>query len=515
MPRVTDSATEAAYLVAMHALRALLVLLPLLFATRASAVGQGNNLLPDIPLGPDTVRLTQIASISPDLVMDIENAGDGSGRLFIVSPRGVIRIWQNGAVLPGFFLNAPATPSGSAMSGLAFHPDYASNGRLYLITGRATAPSPHYTAPQSNTTSAFDNVLVEYRVSTSNPNQVDTTTLRDLLRIHKPEDAHNMNELVFAPVGAGYHLFVSTGDGGITRSGTPTQYQTNAQQTTLPYGKVLRIDVDAIGPNGRYAIPADNPFASGAGGNVPEIYAWGLRNPWRISTDRLTGALYTGNNGDFTIESVYRVELGRNYGWAAIEGGFLWDPLTGNASVDPAPNPAFTLPLARYDHNGTTEAFGSVIGGYVYRGARMPSLYGRYLFYDWVAGRLIAMNTTTGALQRVAIAAGSAALSAVDDIAWGEDEVGELYMGGLNGIVKKLAPSVLCGDLTGNADLALDDVARVRSYLVDGEVTPAELGRCSVVEGATSCDLLDSVVIRRAVAGQQPGVLPACTAAGG
>ncbi len=499
----------------MGAIRALLGLASLLAAPPALAVGTGNDLLPDIPAGAESVRLVPVADIGSDIVMDLENAGDGSGRLFIVSPRGVIRIWQNGALLPGFFLSAPATPSGSAMSSLAFHPDYASNGKLYLITGRPTAPSPHYTAPQSDTASDFDNVVVEYRVSTTNPNQVDTTTLRDLLRIHEPEDAHNANELAFAPVGSTHHLFITTGDGGLTRTGTPTGYENNAQQTTLAYGKVLRIDVDAIGPNGRYAIPPDNPFASGAGGNVPEIYAWGLRNPWRLTLDRLTGALYTGNNGDFTIESVYRVELGRNYGWAAIEGSFLWNPVTGDATVDPAPNPAFTRPLAEYDHNGSSEAWGSVIGGYVYRGARMPGLYGRYLFYDWNAGRLVAMDVSTGALEQVSLDPAGASLVAIDDITFGEDEVGELYMGGLNGVVKKLAPPVLCGDLTGNDDLALDDVGRVRSYLAGGALTPAELGRCSVVAGALSCDLLDSAVIRRAVAGAQPGVLPACSAAGG
>ncbi|MGH7342874.1 MAG: PQQ-dependent sugar dehydrogenase, partial [Candidatus Rokuibacteriota bacterium] len=356
--------------------RALALLLgtALLWANPARAVGDGNNLLPDIPAGPSTVRLRLLADVGADAIMDIANAGDGTRRLFLVSPRGVIRIFQNGALLGGFFLNEPASPTGSAMSSLAFHPLYASNRKLYVITGEdvPNGSTPHYSPPQNDTGTAFDNIVVEYLVQSGNPNAVDTTTRRELLRMHKPEDAHNVNDLVFAPSGMG-HLLIATGDGGLTRTGTPTQYQTNAQPTTLPYGKFLRIDVDSIGPNGRYAIPPDNPFASGAGGNVPEIYAWGVRNPWRITRDRLTGTIYSGVNGDFTIEQVYRVELGRNPGWATNEGSFLWDPVTGNASVDPDPlNPPFTPPLAQYDHNGTTQAFGSVIGGYVYRGARMP-----------------------------------------------------------------------------------------------------------------------------------------------
>ncbi len=484
-------------------------------ATAAHAQVQVDDLLPDIPAGTRTVRLVEIADVRPDVVTDIANAGDGSGRLFIVSPRGVIRIWRDGAIVGTPFLNAPATPSGSAMSSLAFHPQFASNGKLYLITGQPTTPSPHYSPPQADTAGAFDNVLVEYEIFDDDADAVDPDTRRDLLRMHKNEDAHNVNDLAFAHDGTAQRLFIATGDGGLTRTGSPTHYETNAQATTLPYGKVLRIDVDSVGPNGRYAIPADNPYASGAAGSVPEIFARGLRNPWRITSDRETNELYVGSNGDFSIESVLRVQLGENYGWADEEGGFHWDPATGNASENQTPNPDFTAPLARYDHKGTVQAFGSIIGGYVYRGARMPDFHGRYIFYDWVAGKLVSTDTSSGALELVGVDRNGSGLGAFDVVTFGEDEVGELYVGGLGGRVKKLAPPVLCGDLTGDDDLGPGDVSRVRAHLAGGVLSTPEEEHCDVTPGAASCDLLDSVVLRRAVSGLQPGVAAECTAAGG
>ncbi len=438
--------------------RVFLILLGLLlWSVPVGAVGDGNDLLPDIPVGNESVMLESLVDIGSDLVTDITNAGDSSGRLFIVSPNGVIRIYQDGALLPTPFLNAPASPPQSAMSGMAFHPDYTINGKLYVITGEATPNSetPHYSPPQvDNPDSAFDNVLVEYQVDALNPNLVDPSTRRELLRIHQPNGGHNMNDLAFG--GDGY-LYIAMGDGGATPFGSPTPYHTNAQLTDNPYGSILRIDVDAIGSNGRYAIPFDNLFADGVGGNVPEIFAWGFRNPWRVSSDRLTGEIYTGSNGDVTIESIYRVELGKNYGWDTKEGSFLWDPATGNASVDPSPDPAFTNPLGEYDHNGTTAAFGSVIGGFVYRGSALPGLYGKYLFSDYVAGKMATMDINTGDLELVSIDPAGAQLISELDITWGEDEDGELYIGRASGEVLKLVP--VGADITSPTILSVTPTA--------------------------------------------------------
>ena len=401
--------------------------------TSSRAAGDGNDLLPDMPTGFVSVRLETVANVSPSLVIDITNAGDGSDRLFLVSPDGVIRILVDGAVRRTPFLDAPASPPDRAMSGLAFHPDFAQNGLLYVITGEATpnGATPDYTPPQADSSSAFDNVLFEYQIDTADPDAIDPASRRELLRIHQSERKHNMNDLTFG--GDGF-LYLAMGDGGDTRTGSPSHYNTNAQLTDNPYGTILRIDIDTLGANGRYGIPADNPLAGGA---VPEILAWGVRNPWRISADRLTGEVYTAVNGEMTIEQVYRIESGRNYGWDMREGSFLWNPVTGEATADPSPDPQYTVPLAEYDHNGS-EAFGSVIGGFVYRGSRMPALYGRYLSFDWVAGEMIAMDPATGALERVPIEPGGAQLVAHQDITWGEDEAGELYVGRSTGEVLTL-----------------------------------------------------------------------------
>ena len=423
-------------------------------ALPAQAVGSGNDLLPDVPTGSLVIELENVVSIAPANLVDITHAGDGSERLFLVSPDGVIRVYKNDAVLPTPFLNTPAYPPDQAMTGLAFHPEFATNGKLYVITGETTAvpPTAHYDSPQGDASSAFDNILIEYQVDSGNPDVVDLASRRELLRIHQPHKFHSMGDLTF---GADGYLYVAMGDGGDTRTGTPTHYNTTEQQTTNPYGAILRIDVDTLGTNGRYEIPSDNPFADGAGGNAPEIYAWGLRNPWRITTDRLTGDIYTGVNGDFTIEQVYRVENGRNYGWDEREGSFLWDSVTGNASVDPSPDPSLTAPLAEYDHNGTVQGFGSVIGGFVYRGSRIPALYGKYLFNDFVAAAFVVMDTQTGALERVQIDPAGVQPSQSKHANWAEDENGELYLGNYDGQVLRLVPTQ-AADLAGRVPNGAD-----------------------------------------------------------
>ena len=415
-------------------------------ATFAHAIGDGKDLLPDIPSSAVTVQLEVVANLG-SRVIDIASAGDGSGRLFLVQPQGIVRILKNGVLLAQPFLVAPATPADRAMSSLAFHPDYATNGKLYVITGEPSAnpPTADYFPPQVDSASAFDNVLVEYRVDAVDPDRVDPSSKREVLRIHRPHQLHTLDDLAFGPDG---YLYITSGDGGDTGTGSPTHYNTNAQLTTNVFGKILRIDVDHIGPNGRYAIPPDNPFAGGTGGNVPEIYSFGLRNPWRISADRLTGELYVGDNGDFTIEWVIRVERGKNHGWDPKEGSFLWDPLTRDASVDPNPDPQYTPPLAEWDHNNSDDAYGSVISGYVYRGSRVPALYGKLLTLDWVAGSLIAVEPATGALELVHVSPTGEQLAESQHITWGEDDGGEPYIGSSNGKVLRFVPTQ-AGDFAG------------------------------------------------------------------
>jgi len=408
-------------------------------AGSARGVGNGNDLIADLPAGVDEVKLEVFVDLSPNRVIDITNARDGSGRIFIVSPDGVIRIYESGSVLGTPFLTAPAFPSDRAMSSLAFHPNYASNGLVYVITGEAVpnASTPDYTAPQTDDVTAFDNVLFEYQVQSGNPNLLDTSTKRELLRVHQPHEIHDMNQIAFG--GDGF-LYIAMGDGGDTRTGTPSQYESNAQDTTTQFGAILRIDVNSTAHNGRYGIPAGNPFA-GSGTDAPEIFAWGLRNAWRMSADRQTGLIYTAVNGDLTIEQIFRIEVNKNYGWAVKEGNYLWNSTTGEATVDGSPDPQYTGPLAEYDHNWTTKGFGSCIGGFVYRGRALPAFVGKYLFLDFVAAEIIAMNISSGALEVVPLDGAGVSLTVFDYITWGEDEDGELYIGKDDGLILKAVPA--------------------------------------------------------------------------
>lgn len=436
----------------------------------ATAAGSGNDLLPDPQFGSLQVRLDLVTTIPGSSVIDIAGAGDGSGRLFLVAPSGQIRIYQGGSLLGAPFLDAPASPPDRAMSSVAFHPDFVANGKVYVVSGEAVpnGTTPHYSAPQDDSPSAFDNILCEYLVDPLDPNQIDPTTRRELLRVHQSHRLHNMSDLAF---GADGTLYVGMGDGGQTGLGVPTPHQTTAQQLDNPFGAILRLDVDAIGPNGRYAIPPTNPFPNGA---VPEIFAWGMRNPWRLSVDRLTGEVYTGVNGDITVEQVIRVQNGANYGWPIREGSFLWNPLTSEATVDPNPDPAITAPLAEYDHNWLTRAHGSIIGGSVYRGTQIPGLIGRYVFLDWLAGDLFIVDLTSGVVERVSVDSGGVQLTPTDAITWGEDDDGELYIGTSSGMVLRVVGvdvAFVRGDANGDGAVNLADVVLTLAYLFQATAT--------------------------------------------
>ncbi len=447
-------------------------------AGAALGVGTGNDLLPDIPAGPSIVTLREVADVSPSRVTDIASPADGSGRTMLVSPQGVIRVLQGGSVLAAPFLDDPASPPDRAMTGLAFHPDFATNGRFYVITGEAVpnTGTPDYVPPQDPELSAFDSVLVEYTAVPAGAASVDALTRRELMRIGQSQRFHNMNDLLFGNDGL---LYVAIGDGGDTRTGVPAQYQDNARDLSNPMGGIVRIDVDDLSFNGRYGIPTGNPFAMGGG--APELYAWGLRNPWRLSKDGVTGDIYTGVNGDFTIEWIVRIEQGADYGWPLREGDFLWDPVTGNASVAPMPDPSLTAPLAQYDHNGTTKAWGSIILGPV-AGAGLPALEGKVLGLDYVAGEILAMDQQSGALEIVGVDPFGSALTPFREITWGTRADGAALIGRADGKVYEVAPTCE-GDADGDGQIGFGDITEVlANWLVVYEVTgPGDADRDGVV----------------------------------
>lgn len=433
--------------------------------------GAGADLLPDIPAGSTTVRLELVVDLGVPVTGITVDPVDPQ-RFYLVGSEGVIRILQDDALLPVPFLDTPVAALNREFLGLALHPSFPTDPRLYVIGG-ASLPNPetpHYVAPQDLDFTVFDSLLLEYQLDATNPDTVDLSTRRELLRIRQPHREHNLNHLLFGPDG---YLYLAMGDGGTTRTGTPTPYQDNAQDLTNPFGAVLRIDIDTIGPNGRYGIPATNPLPAGP---VPELFAWGLRNPWRLSRDRDGDAVYVASNGDFTIESLYRVEAGANYGWAHREGTFAWDPVTGDASVDPSPDPTWTDPIAQYDHNTDSELFASIIGGPVYRGTEIPGLFGQVMAFDWMAGVFLAIDPSTGSIERIGIDPAGDPMGPTSGITFGEGAGGELWIGGFGGEVWRVHPSggvvtFRRADCNQDDSLSLADVVCVLAALFQGATT--------------------------------------------
>ena len=278
----------------------------------------------------------------------ITHAGDGSGRLFIVLQGGRIVIFDGVKILSSPFLDITSVVSSGGergLLGLAFHPNYVGNGSFYV----------------NYTNTAGDTVIARYSVS-ANPNQADPTSADILLTIPQPFSNHNGGQLHFGPDG---YLYIGIGDGG--SGGDP---QNNGQDLGTLLGKILRIDVDKGPP---YAIPPDNPFFGPGDGALDEIWAWGLRNPWRFSFDRLTGDMFIGDVGQNSWEEVDFQPAssagGENYGWRLMEGNSCYNPATNcNDST-------LTLPILVYDHTVGC----SVTGGYRYRGSKNPALDGFYL----------------------------------------------------------------------------------------------------------------------------------------
>ena len=287
---------------------------------------------------------------------------DGTGRLFVVEQPGRIGIVEDGALAPEPFLDiTDRVESGGSEQGLlsvAFHPDFAENGEFFV----------GYTARSDE--GAGDNTVSRFRVSAADPDRADAASEEVLLAIEDPYPNHNGGLVAFGPDG---YLYAGLGDGGA--GGDP---EGNAQNPETLLGNILRIDVNDADPGLPYAIPDDNPYADGAGGR-PEIWASGLRNPWRFSFDRETGDLWIADVGQNWIEEVDFQAAddpgGANYGWNVLEGTSCY----ADDECNPEP---FVAPVAEYTHD-----FGcSVTGGYVYRGGEIEALDGVYLYGDYCSG---------------------------------------------------------------------------------------------------------------------------------
>ena len=326
----------------------------------ASFLGRAEGLTPIVPPPPNAPEIEIVASGLDNPLFATSPAGDD--RLFVVEKSGYIRILKNDILVAQPFLDIHGLVSSGSEQGLlgmAFHPSYSSNGLFYV----------------SFTDDAGDSRVVEYEAS-SNPDLADATSARDVIDVNQPYTNHNGGMVAFDPDG---FLMLSLGDGG--GGGDPDE---NGQKTTTLLGSLLRIDVDGDdypGDSARnYAIPAGNPFAAGSGAD--EIWAYGLRNPWRFSIDEVTGLLYIGDVGQGLWEEV-DVEpvatAGLNYGWNSYEGNHCYDTDDGCVTAGK------TFPAFEYSH----AAGGcSITGGYVYRGDEFPELIGHYFFADYCRGEL-------------------------------------------------------------------------------------------------------------------------------
>ena len=324
---------------------------------------------------------------------------DDTNRLFVVEQDGRILIVKGDRVLTTPFLDISkklSTGGERGLLGLAFHPHFSSNGRLFV----------NYTRAQDRAT-----VIAEYHAS-SNPNQV-TLDESVLLVIPQPYGNHNGGMIAFGP---DHYLYIGMGDGG--SGGDPENYAQNPNELL---GKFLRIDVDQPPP---YGIPRDNPFVKEQG--RPEIFALGLRNPWRFSFDRETGNLWAGDVGQHTWEEIDVIKMGKNYGWRLLEGTHCFNPETHCRQV-----PHLVDPVTEYAQE---QGRCSVTGGYVYRGEKIPDLVDTYVFGDFCSGEIWGyLDGETRILQSTDLQISS----------FGQDRDGELYVVGYEGEIFRIMPKAV------------------------------------------------------------------------
>ena len=320
--------------------------------------------------------------------------------MFVVGKRGQVFVMRNGGILPTPFLDISGIVNSSGseqgLLSIAFHPGYASNGLFYV----------NYT----DRNGIGNTVVARYRVSADNPDRADPSSATTLLTIEQPAQNHNGGLITFGPDG---YLYIGMGDGG--RADDPWG---NAQNRGVLLGKLLRIDVNNGDP---YTIPPDNPLAHDPSAR-PEIWAYGLRNPWRFSFDRATGDLYIADVGQNRWEWVHFQPAGhggQNYGWDVVEGSHCHEPPQG---CDTSPFPA---PIAEYGHgNGNI----SITGGYVYRGSSFPTLNGLYFYSDYGSGRIwAAQQEAPGSWHSEELLNTGMHISS-----FGEDEAGELYLASMS-----------------------------------------------------------------------------------
>jgi len=340
--------------------------------------------------------------------VDIRQSPDATNRFFVVEQQGVIKVFENtaGTSASSSFLDIRSKVSSSGelgLLGLAFHPDFANNGFFYVNYTRANP---------------LQTVIARYKATTPSANMADISSETILLTYNQPFSNHNGGSLQFGKDG---YLYIAAGDGG--SSGDP---QNNAQNKKSYLGKILRIDVNAT-EKGNYGIPSDNPFAASTDGSLGEIYAYGLRNPWKMSFDTGSDRFFAADVGQSAKEEINLITKGGNYGWKIKEGKDCYSP---SSNCDGA---GLTEPVLDY---GRADGDVSITGGYVYRGEMIKGLVGKYIYGDYVSGRIWALELDGSQVKsNILLMKFGGAVST-----FGQDSKGEIYFASYrNGKIMKLA----------------------------------------------------------------------------
>ena len=354
----------------------------------------------------EKIRVDDLVASGFEQPLLVTHAGDGTNRLFVVEKAGVIEIIIDGEILATPFLDLTAVVNSEAsergLLGLAFHPEYAENGRFFV----------NYTNLAGNT------IVAEYQVSSDNLDIADSESEKVILMVDQPHPNHNGGHLAFSPMDN--YLYIGLGDGG-----DANDPEGDSQNPNNLLGTILRLDIDQEAP---YTIPPDNPFADGVGS--AEIWAIGLRNPWRFNFDRQNGDLYIGDVGQNSWEEINLMPNGQggdNFGWNEREG-----PCPRGESEPCAPAQSqFTEPIVSYPTDSLNR---SVVGGFVYRGSAYPSIQGQYIFGDFLSGRIWSLDTTADETPVPVLELDTNFLLS----SFGEDEAGEIYAVDYNGNVYRL-----------------------------------------------------------------------------
>jgi len=350
-------------------------------------------------------------------------AGDGTNRIFCGSEYGVVFVWPNkpDATEMRTFLDIRDrvqyldSQNEEGLLGLAFHPKYRENGQFFVYySKKATAENPHVT------------VVSRFRASKEDPNKADPNSEEILLEIKHPFWNHKGGTIVFGPDG---YLYIGIGDGG----SRDDPFSTGQNKNDL-LGSVLRIDVDHKDQGLAYAIPKDNPFVGQADARG-EVWAYGLRNVWRIAFDRQTGDLWAGEVGQDTWEEIDIIERGGNYGWSLRESKHPLVPKAKPQQKGSPPRPDLIEPIWEYHH----DIGKSITGGSVYRGKEVPALEGAYIYGDYVSGQIWALWYDKAKKQVTANR--EIQKSGLPLMSFGEDDNGEVYFMTVEGAINKFAPA--------------------------------------------------------------------------